>query len=49
MYKLYYGTDRYPEPGDRANAIAEMVLTIGGTVLLFVVGIALTLMFPGGI
>lgn len=49
MYKWYYGTDRYPEPGDRANALAEMVLTIGGTVLLIVGGIALTLMFPHGI
>lgn len=49
MYKWYYGTDRYPETSDRANAIAEMVMSIGGTVLLIVGGIALTLMFPGGI
>lgn len=49
MYKWYYGTDRFPEHGDRTNAIAEMVLTIGAVMLLFVGGIALTLMFPGGI
>lgn len=49
MYQWYYGTDRFPEKGDKADAIIEMVLTIGGTVLLFAGTIVLTLMFPYGI
>lgn len=49
MYKWFYGTDRFPEQGDKANAIIEMVLTIGGCALLFVGSLVLTLMFPGGI
>ncbi len=37
MYKWYYGTDYYPEKHDRKNAIAEMVLTIAGSVAVYVV------------
>lgn len=49
MYEWYYGTDRFPERGDKKNAIAEMVITIGGFVLLVIGGLVLTLMFPGGL
>lgn len=37
MFKRYYGTDYYPEKHDRANAIIEMVLSIGGCVAVYVV------------
>ena len=37
MFKWFYGTDYYPEKHDRANAIIEMVLSIGGFVAVYVV------------
>lgn len=35
MYKWYYGTDKHPT--DRKNAIAEMVLSIGGCAALYII------------
>lgn len=37
MYKWYYGADCHPENHDRKNAIAEIILSIGGCVALYVV------------
>ena len=36
MYERYFGTDHFPEKHDRKNAIAEMVMEIGGCSIVLV-------------